>query len=51
MKGRNFRISGELKNTDYVMENSFWIGVYPGLTKEMLDFSIEKIESFFGVNF
>ena len=51
MKGRNFRISGELKNTDYVMENSFWIGVYPGLTREMLDYAVEKIESFFGVNF
>lgn len=51
MKGRNFRVSGELTNTDLVMNNSFWIGVYPGLTKEMLDFSISKIESFLGVNF
>lgn len=51
MKGRNFRVSGELTNTDLVMNNSFWIGVYPGLTKEMLDFSISKIENFLGVNF
>lgn len=51
MQGRNFRISGNLENTDNVMNNSFWIGVYPGLSQEMLDFSVNKIESFFGVNF
>ena len=51
MIGRNFRVSGKLTNTDTVMNDSFWIGVYPGLTKEMLDFTVEKIESYFGVNF
>jgi len=51
MKGRNFRISGELSNTDIVMNDTFWIGVYPGLNTEMLDFVIEKLETFFGVNF
>jgi CDP-4-dehydro-6-deoxyglucose reductase, E1 len=51
MKDRKYRISGELTNTDIVMNHSFWIGVYPGLTEEMLDFTIEKIEQFFGVNF
>jgi CDP-4-dehydro-6-deoxyglucose reductase, E1 len=51
MQGRNFRVSGNLENTDNVMNNSFWIGVYPGLSQEMLDFSVNKIESFFGVNF
>jgi CDP-6-deoxy-D-xylo-4-hexulose-3-dehydrase len=51
MKGRNFRISGELTNTDTVMNDTFWIGVYPGLSHEMLDFVIGKIESYFGVNF
>ena len=51
MKGRNFRISGELTNTDIVMNDTFWIGVYPGLSKEMLDFVIAKIEAFFGLNF
>ena len=49
MIGRNFRISGELTNTDMVMNNSFWIGVYPGLTTEMLDYACEKIEAFLGV--
>ena len=51
MIGRNYRVSGELVNTDHVMNDTFWIGVYPGLTQEMLDFSVEKIEAFFGVNF
>ena len=51
MKGLNFRISGELTNTDTVMNNTFWVGVYPGLSKEMLDFVIEKMETFFAVNF
>jgi len=51
MKSRNFIISGELTNTDIVMSDTFWIGVYPGLSNEMLDFVIGKIEAFFGVNF
>ncbi|MBA3024401.1 MAG: lipopolysaccharide biosynthesis protein RfbH [Gammaproteobacteria bacterium] len=51
MKGRNFRISGELTNTDIVMNDTFWIGVYPGLSREMLDFVISRLEAFFGVNF
>lgn len=51
MAGRNYRVSDTLDNTDTVMNNSFWIGVYPGLTQEMLDFSATKIETFLGVNF
>jgi CDP-4-dehydro-6-deoxyglucose reductase, E1 len=51
MTGRNYRVSGELTNTDIVMNNTFWVGVYPGLSKEMLDFVAEKIETFLGVNF
>jgi CDP-4-dehydro-6-deoxyglucose reductase, E1 len=51
MKDRKYRIVGNLKNTDYIMNNSFWIGVYPGLTNEMLDFMVNKIETFLGVNF
>lgn len=50
-EGRTFRISGELTNTDTIMNNTLWIGVYPGLTEEMLSFVVEKIEAFFGVNF
>jgi CDP-6-deoxy-D-xylo-4-hexulose-3-dehydrase len=51
MIGRNFRVSGSLLNTDTVMTQTFWIGVYPGLTEEHLDYIVEKFETFFGVNF
>jgi len=51
MMGRNYRVSGELTNTDRVMNDTFWIGVFPGLTREMLDFTITKLEEFFGVGF
>jgi CDP-6-deoxy-D-xylo-4-hexulose-3-dehydrase len=51
MKGRNFRVSGELTNTDIVMNSTFWIGVQPALTLEMLEFVAHKIEIFFGLNF
>lgn len=37
-EGKDYRIVGGLKKTDYVMEHSFWMGVYPGMTQEMLDY-------------
>ncbi|MDE3200071.1 MAG: lipopolysaccharide biosynthesis protein RfbH [Acidobacteriota bacterium] len=40
------RVIGELKNTDYAMNNAFWIGVYPGLTTSMLDFVADSIVTF-----
>ncbi|MET3133352.1 CDP-6-deoxy-D-xylo-4-hexulose-3-dehydrase [Oxalobacteraceae bacterium GrIS 1.11] len=51
MKDQNYRISGELTNTDRVMNDTFWIGVFPGLSRAMLDFTIGKLEAFFGVGF
>ena len=51
MIGRNFRISGELTNTDTVMNQTFWLGVWPGLAKEQLDYVVDKLEEFFGLNF
>lgn len=51
MEGRNYRVSGDLTNTDIVMNNTFWIGLHPALTREMLEFSASKIELFLGVNF
>jgi len=42
----DFRIVGDLKNSDIVMTRSFWVGVYPGLTKPMLDYVITSITDF-----
>jgi CDP-6-deoxy-D-xylo-4-hexulose-3-dehydrase len=46
MIGAKYRISGDLTNTDIVMNNTFWIGVQPSLTKEMIEFSALKIKTF-----
>jgi CDP-6-deoxy-D-xylo-4-hexulose-3-dehydrase len=45
-KNVDFRVVGDLTNTDIVMKRSFWVGVYPGLTKPMLDYVIESITDF-----
>jgi len=47
-QGRNHRVSGTLENTDRVMERTFWIGVYPGLSAAMLDYSADTIIEFMG---
>ena len=44
--GEGYRIVGELKNTDFVMTNGFWIGVFPGMTKEMNEWMIKCIKEF-----
>jgi CDP-6-deoxy-D-xylo-4-hexulose-3-dehydrase len=51
MLGRNFRVVGELTNTDVVMNNTFWIGVQPALTKDMMQFAVSKIEAYLGIIF
>ena len=51
MQGAEYRISGELKNTDNVMNNTFWIGVQPALTKEMLEYAANKIETYLVIVF
>ena len=43
-EGEAFRVVGDLKNTNQIMEKSFWIGVYPGMTKEKLDYMITTIK-------
>jgi CDP-6-deoxy-D-xylo-4-hexulose-3-dehydrase len=40
------RVVGELTNTDLITTNTFWIGVYPGLTDPMIDYMIESIDEF-----
>ncbi len=43
-----YRVVGDLPNTDFVMNRSFWLGVYPGLTDEMLDFVVSEFARFVG---
>lgn len=44
--GKGYRIVGELRNTDIIMNQTFWTGVYPGMTDEMLEFIVNKIREF-----
>lgn len=51
MAGAGYRVSGDLIHTDNVMNNTFWIGVQPALTQNMLEFAAQKIENYLGVVF
>ena len=42
----NYKVVGSLKNTDIIMNNTFWIGVYPGLNKKMLDYVVKSFKEF-----
>lgn len=42
--GNTYRVVGELKNTDFIMNNTFWVGVYPGMTDEMIDYMAKIIK-------
>jgi CDP-6-deoxy-D-xylo-4-hexulose-3-dehydrase len=46
MTGRNYRQIGDLTNTDRIMNDTFWLGVYPGLTSQMIDFIFAAIRDF-----
>ncbi|GAA5214023.1 lipopolysaccharide biosynthesis protein RfbH [Corallincola platygyrae] len=46
-----YRVHGDLTNTDRIMNQTFWIGIFPALTEAHLDFVISKFEEFFGLNF
>ena len=41
--GEGFRIVGDLANTDRIMRDAFWVGVYPGMTDEMIDYMAKTI--------
>jgi CDP-6-deoxy-D-xylo-4-hexulose-3-dehydrase len=47
MQNTNFRVHGELKNTNLVMDNTFWLGLYPGLIFKHLEFTINILKNFF----
>ena len=42
--GEGYRVVGELKNTDRIMNDTFWVGVYPGMTDEMIDYMAKTIK-------
>lgn len=48
MQGRNYRVAGPLTNTDTVMNDTFWIGLYPGLSDDQLDYAADEIAGFVG---
>ena len=43
-QGKGYRVVSNLKNTNRIMEETFWVGVYPGMTDEMLDYIIKTIK-------
>jgi len=45
-QGVHYRVSGELKNTDLIMERTFWIGVYPGLGQKEIDYVLDTFDRF-----
>jgi len=47
MKNVNFKVHGNLTNTDLVMNYTFWIGLYPGLSLNHLEYSINKLKDYF----
>lgn len=51
MAGRNFRVSGDLINTDIVMSQTFWLGTFPALGEPQLNYIANKLEEFFGLTF
>ena len=42
--GEGYRIVGNLENTDRIMASTFWVGVYPGMTDEMVDYMLKTIK-------
>ena len=48
--GNVYRIAGNLGNTDRIMRDTFWVGVYPGMTDEMVGFMIKQVIDFVGKN-
>jgi len=48
MRGRNYRVVGELTNADIVTDNTFWIGLYPGLGADHIEYTVDTIKQFLG---
>ncbi|MDP1735911.1 MAG: lipopolysaccharide biosynthesis protein RfbH [Caulobacter sp.] len=50
MKGRNHRVVGDLTNADIVTQNTFWVGLYPGLTEDHIAYTVQAIADFIAAN-
>lgn len=48
--GHGYRVVGSLENTDRIMNDTFWVGVYPGMTEEMIGFMVKQVIDFVGKN-
>jgi CDP-6-deoxy-D-xylo-4-hexulose-3-dehydrase len=51
MKEQIYRISGDLNNTDYVMKNTFWVGIHPALERQMIEYTANSIKNYLGIIF
>jgi CDP-6-deoxy-D-xylo-4-hexulose-3-dehydrase len=47
MKNVNFGVHEQLKSIDFVMNNTFWVGLYPGLSLKHLEYTINKLKDYF----
>jgi CDP-4-dehydro-6-deoxyglucose reductase, E1 len=48
-RGRNYKIVGNLENTDRIMNQTFWVGIYPGLNKDHLGYIVSRLDNYFGI--
>lgn len=48
--GQGYRTVGNLENTDSIMKDTFWVGLYPGMTEEMIGFMVKQVIDFVGKN-
>ena len=51
MKDRNYRVIGDMKNSDFIMNNTFWIGVYPAINDKMIEYIEKCFEIFIDNNY
>ncbi len=47
MEGRNYRVVGDLTNADTIVNRTFWVGVYPGLGRDHIDYMADMFTAFF----
>jgi len=48
---KDYRVAGELNNTDKIMNDSFWVGIYPGMQREALEYMVDCIKQFVDLNY